>query len=111
MIAYMKLKKTLLAAIMLIALTACKNNVKETAEIIDLPRAETPDSVAKAMDAFFGQAEKDSMDIHSVMIVRNGNVIYSRWRTRVQIRCPMCSILSVRRSPLQQLGLPFPKAR
>ena len=76
----MKLKKTLLAAIMLIALTACKNNVKETAEIIDLPRAETPDSVAKAMDAFFGQAEKDSMDIHSVMIVRNGNVIYSRWQ-------------------------------
>jgi CubicO group peptidase (beta-lactamase class C family) len=55
--------------------------VKETADIIDLPRAETPDSVAKAMDGFFEQSAADSMDIHSVMIVRDGSVIYSRWQS------------------------------
>jgi CubicO group peptidase (beta-lactamase class C family) len=77
----MKMRKTFFAALVLMALTACKNNVKETAEIIDLPRAETPDSVAKAMDGFFEQAAADSMDIHSVMIVRDGSVIYSRWQS------------------------------
>ena len=77
----MRRKKLFIAALVLMALTACKNNVKETAEIIDLPRAETPDSVAQAMDGFFEQAASDSMDIHSVMIVRDGSVIYSRWQS------------------------------
>ena len=71
----------LYAAMMLIALMACKNNAKEKAEIIDLPRAETPDSVAQAMDTFFQEAAKDSMDVHSVMIVKDGNVIFSRWQS------------------------------
>jgi CubicO group peptidase (beta-lactamase class C family) len=71
----------LYAAMMLIALMACKNSAKEKAEIIDLPRAETPDSVAKAMDTFFQEAAKDSMDVHSVMIVKDGSVIFSRWQS------------------------------
>ena len=75
------MKQIYLAALVLMALTACKNSVKETAEIIDLPRAETPDSVATAMDGFFQQAANDSMDIHSVMIVRDGSVIYSHWQS------------------------------
>ena len=77
----MKMRKSILAALVLMALTACKNNVKETAEIIDLPRAETPDVVAKAMDVFFQKAANDSMDIHSVMIVKDGSVVYSRWQS------------------------------
>ena len=77
----MKMRKTFFAALVLMALTACKNNVKETTDVIDLPRTETPDSVAKAMDGFFEQAAADSMDIHSVMIVRNGSVIFSRWQS------------------------------
>ena len=75
------MKKTIWAALMLMALTACKNNVKETAEIINLPRAETPDSVASAMDGFFQKAADDSLDIHSVMIVKDGQVIFSRWQS------------------------------
>ena len=70
----------LLTTVTLMALTACKSNVKQTAEIIDLPRVETPDSVAKAMEGFFQSAADDSMDIHSVMIVKDGNVIYSHWQ-------------------------------
>ena len=77
----MKTRKLIWAALVLMALTACKNNMKAPAEIIDLPRAETPDSVAKAMDGFFAQAAADSMDIHSVMIVRDGSVIYSHWQS------------------------------
>ena len=41
----MIMRKTFFAVLVLMALTACKN-VKETAEIIDLPRAETPDKNA-----------------------------------------------------------------
>ena len=70
------------AAVMLMSLVACKNSVKETAEVIDLPRAETPDSLASAMDIFFQEAVNDSMDIHSVMIVKDGQVIYSRWQSQ-----------------------------
>ena len=77
----MKMRKTLWAAVMLMALTACKNSVKQTAEIIDLPRVETSDSVSKAMEGFFQAAAADSMDIHSVMIVKDGNVIYSHWQS------------------------------
>jgi CubicO group peptidase (beta-lactamase class C family) len=76
------MKKVMMMAVMvLMALTACKNSVKGPAEATDLPRTETPDSVAKAMDAFFEQAAHDSMDIHSVMIVRDGSVVYSRWQS------------------------------
>ena len=78
----MKRKKILWAAVLLVALTACKNNGKATAEVIDLPRADTPENVAKAMDAFFYAAAEKKMDVHSVMIVKNGSVIYSRWQSK-----------------------------
>ena len=78
----MTMRTTSWVAVMLVALTACKNNVKETGEIIDLPRAETPSNVTATMDSFFQEAATDSMDIHSVMIVKDGSVIYSRWQSQ-----------------------------
>ena len=69
------------AAMILTVLMGCKNSAADRAEIIDLPRAETPDSVAQAMETFFQEAAKDSMDVHSVMVVKNGNVIFSRWQS------------------------------
>lgn len=79
----MKMKKTICAVLFLLGLTACVNNVKEeSAEMIDLPRVEAPDSVVVAMNSFFQKAASDSMDIHSVMIVKDGNVIYSRWQSQ-----------------------------
>jgi len=77
----MRMSKILWMAVVLMALTACKNSEKENVEIVDLPRAETPDSVGKAMEGFFQAAANDSMDIHSVMIVKDGNVIYSHWQS------------------------------
>ncbi len=79
---FMKTRKTILAAFVLVALAACKSNVKDSAETIDLPRAETTDSVASAMERFFGQAARDSMDIHSVMIIKDGQVVYSHWQSQ-----------------------------
>ena len=79
----MKMKKTILATMVLMALVACKSNVKPTAEVIDLPRAETPDDVAAAMEGFFNEAEADSMDIHSVMIVKDGSVVYTPRENKV----------------------------
>ncbi len=38
----MKMRKMILAAMVLVALAACKSNVKEQSEVIDLPRAEPP---------------------------------------------------------------------
>ena len=77
----MKTKKAMVAAMMLIALSACKQ-VNQPAEVIDLPRTQTPDSVAKAMDGFLTEAAADSLDIHSVMLVKEGSVIYSRWQSQ-----------------------------
>ena len=78
----MKMRKILWAVVVLVALTACKDNVKETNEIVNLPRVETPDGVAKAMEGFFQAAAADSLDVHSVMIVKDGNVIFSRWQSQ-----------------------------
>ncbi|MCR4582987.1 MAG: beta-lactamase family protein [Prevotella sp.] len=75
------MRKCILAALVLMALTACNNKENNPAAMTDLPRTETPDSVEKAMDGFFQQAAADSMDIHSVMIVRDGSVVYSRWQS------------------------------
>ena len=76
------MKRFLWAAAMLMALMACKNNAKVKAEIIDLPRAETPENVAKAMEDFFQGAANEKKDVHSVMIVKDGNVIFSRWQSQ-----------------------------
>ncbi|MBR4738413.1 MAG: serine hydrolase, partial [Bacteroidales bacterium] len=78
----MKRTTILWAAVVLVALTACKNNAKSSAEIIGLPRSTTPENVSKAMDDFFQAAAEKKMDIHSAMIVKDGNVIYSRWQSQ-----------------------------
>ena len=82
------MKKTLLfATVMLMAFTACKS-AKTAPEIIDLPRAATPDNVAQAMNAFFKGAEQEKKDVHSVMIVKDGQVIYSRWQSQGSEKVP-----------------------
>ena len=81
-------KNILFLAVILIGLTACNNTNKQSAEIIDLPRAETPDNVASEMDSFFQEAADKSLDVHSVMLVKNGKVIYSRWQSQGQEEVP-----------------------
>lgn len=55
---------------------------------VDLPRAETPETVSMAMDAFFQAAKTSKLDVHSVMIVKDGAVIYSRWQSKGAANIP-----------------------
>lgn len=75
------MKKIFLACSLLMVLAACQNK-SQTDEVIDLPRAETPDSIASAMDAFFSAADSAKLDVHSVMIVKDGAVVFSKWRSQ-----------------------------
>ena len=61
---------------------------KQENGISGLPRSETPTNVAQAMDGFFQAAANDKKDIHSVMVVKGGNVIYSRWQSKGEENTP-----------------------
>ena len=76
------MKHTFWTAVVLAALTACMSSMSASAEVIDLPRAKTSKKVAKAMDGFFQAAADKKMDIHSVMVVKKGRVVYSRWQSQ-----------------------------
>ena len=78
----MKQSRILWLAAILAALTACNNKNKATADVIDLPRAETPEILAKAMESFFQSAADKQLDVHSAMVVKDGSVIYSRWQSK-----------------------------
>ena len=75
------MKKLFLACSLLMVLTVCQAQSQRD-ESVDLPRAETPEKVSTAMDAFFGAAAKAKLDVHSVMIVKDGAVIYSHWQSK-----------------------------
>lgn len=45
-----------------------------------LERAATPEHISAAADSLWEQASADSMEIHSLMIVTAGKVIYESWR-------------------------------
>ena len=70
-----------------------KQHIKRLTAIIKaketgLPRTETPTNVAKAMEGFLQGAATEKKDIHSVMIVKGGNVIYSRWQSKGEENTP-----------------------
>ena len=46
---------------------------------VSLPRSETTERLASAMDSLWAKAAADSIDLHSVMIVRDDSVIYEHW--------------------------------
>ncbi|SEW05011.1 CubicO group peptidase, beta-lactamase class C family [Prevotella aff. ruminicola Tc2-24] len=75
------MKKLFLACSLLMVLTICQAQSQRD-ERVDLPRAETPEKVTTAMDAFFSAAAKAKLDVHSVMIVKDGAVIYSHWQSK-----------------------------
>ena len=44
-----------------------------------LPRAQTPHAMVKAATKFLADVEKAGQDLHSIMIIKDGNVIYEKW--------------------------------
>lgn len=62
-----------------IAFTACNNGSTASADKA-LPRAETPASIAAAMDSLLADdAADESVKFESVIILKHGNVIYENW--------------------------------
>lgn len=53
-------------------------------DVTALPRVETPAAVSEAVDAFINATETvpvapDHITLHSIMILKHGNVVYERW--------------------------------
>lgn len=77
------MKHFLSLALLSVALFSCTKQQKAV-EIIDLPRAEVDQTVAAAVDSFYNATmtrpvKPDSIELHSVMVVKNGEVVYENW--------------------------------
>lgn len=66
-------------AIVAVSATGCGGK-NEGQNDKSLPRAETTETMLAAMDSLWQQAAADSVDLHSVMVVKDGQVIYEDWR-------------------------------
>lgn len=44
-----------------------------------MPRADTPAKLDKAVDKYLAAVQKAGQDLHSLMIVKDGNVVYEEW--------------------------------
>lgn len=74
----MKTRLLFLPAILSAALLLISCDSKK--EIIDLPRAETPESIRQAVDAVLaGDQADDSVQFESLMILKHGKVLYEGW--------------------------------
>ena len=74
----MKTRLLFLPAILAAALLLISCDSKK--EIIDLPRAETPESIRQAVDAVLaGDQADDSVLFESLMVLKHGKVLYEGW--------------------------------
>ena len=47
-----------------------------------LPRAEASAKMAKAADKYFAAVAKEGQDLHSIMVVKDGNVVLEKWMSK-----------------------------
>ena len=78
----MKTTSFLITVLPLLMFCSCKTNTtpKEETDGRSLERAETPAYLNSAVDSLWNQAAADSLELHSLMIVNDGKVIYEDWR-------------------------------
>lgn len=79
----MKTKSILSLGLTALLMLACKSNANNSDAAVDtdkLPRKEAPDYISLAADSLWTQARADSLELHSMMIVSDGKVIYEDWR-------------------------------
>lgn len=76
---FRSLSLTLIAGV--IAFASCtKKQPEAPAEIIDLPRAETPSGLRSAVDAMLAEADTtNGVLFESVMVLKYGNVLLEQW--------------------------------
>lgn len=75
----MKIITSLIAALLL---AACSGSVNYSASDDNgsLKRSAAPQYISAAADSIWAHAEADDLELHSLMIVTDGNVIYEDWR-------------------------------
>lgn len=65
---------------LLACFSACTQKQDAPAEIIDLPRVETPTELRSAVDAMLAEADTtDGVLFESVMVLKHGNVLLEQW--------------------------------
>ena len=74
-------KATLLFALAILTLASCR---QEKQEVIDLPRTNATPEVIAAVDSFIQATQTrpvppDSITLHSIMILKHGEVVYEKW--------------------------------
>ena len=74
-------KATLLFALAILTLAGCR---QEKQEVIDLPRTNATPEVIAAVDSFIQATQTrpvppDSITLHSIMILKHGEVVYEKW--------------------------------
>ena len=66
---------------LIVSFGSCKQKASETKNLGEnLPRVETPVTLNDAANNMLARAQADSLDIHSIMIVKDGSVIYEKWQ-------------------------------
>ena len=75
----MKIKSVIIASLLVIA-TSCGVNNATSDGGNALPRVETPQSVTAAAESLWSRAEAEGLEIHSLMVLSGGDVIYEDWR-------------------------------
>lgn len=73
----------LISVTLITSFTSCKQKTSGDQNSGEhLPRIETPAILNDSLHNMLAQARTDSLDIHSIMIVKDGNVIYEKWQSQ-----------------------------
>lgn len=86
-----KFKLSLMGCILLIFFPGCKNqaNTKDQTKnspkevVISLPRKQPDEKFSRSLEKYVKAVKKmEDMDIHSIMVLKRGNVIYEKWMSK-----------------------------
>lgn len=79
----------LIGVALIVSFGSCKQKASETKNSGEnLPRVESPAVLNDSVNKMFARAQADSLDIHSIMIVKDGNVIYEKWQSQGKPETP-----------------------
>lgn len=74
-----KINKLAIIIMLAVGISACNSTSKKEIDIADLPRVITPAALNDSINNLFINAESDSIELHSIMVLQNGNVLYEKW--------------------------------
>lgn len=79
----------LISATLIASLGSCKPKTTGNTDAVEnLPRRETPAVLNDSVNSMLAHAQTDSLDIHSIMIVKDGNVVYEKWQSQGKPEVP-----------------------